>query len=146
MTRAFGLIFVGSITGLLIAAEPTTQPGSERTTASGLKIVEVASGSDAVAKSGDKVFVLYAGRLQSNGKEFDSSAKHGNDPISFKLGAGQVIKGWDEGLVGMKIGDKRQLIIPADLAYGSRGAGNDIPPGATLVFDVELVGLVRGGK
>jgi peptidylprolyl isomerase len=130
----------------LLGADAATQPASERTTESGLKIVEVAASPEPGAKAGDKVWVLYAGRLQSNGKEFDSSARHGNDPISFKLGNGQVIKGWDEGIAGMKVGDKRQLIIPANLAYGDRGAGQDIPPGATLVFDVELTGMVRAGR
>ncbi|HEY7086848.1 MAG TPA: FKBP-type peptidyl-prolyl cis-trans isomerase [Tepidisphaeraceae bacterium] len=135
-------LLLASLCALTIAAAPETQP-SERTTPSGLKIIEVQSSGESAAKAGDKVWVIYAGRLQSNGKEFDSSAKHGGDPIAFTLGTGQVIKGWDEGIAGMKIGDKRQLVIPPSLAYGDRGAGGDIPPGATLVFDVELVGIMR---
>jgi peptidylprolyl isomerase len=133
----------------LVAADPATQPADaskERTTPSGLKIVEVSKSPDAaLTKPGDTVYVHYTGRLQSTGKEFDSSLKRG-EPISFQLGAGRVIRGWDEGIQGMQIGEKRQLIIPPDLGYGARGAGNDIPPNATLVFDVELVGLVRGAR
>jgi len=93
--------------------------------------------------SGDIVWMQYTGKL-TNGKVFDSSV--GKQPFKFTLGGGQVIKGWDEGIVGMKIGEKRQLTIPPDLGYGERGAGNDIPPGATLVFDVELIGIARPGK
>jgi peptidylprolyl isomerase len=129
---------------LLLGADPATQPAAkERATPSGLKIVEVSSGENPGAKTGDAVWVHYTGRLQSNGKEFDSSRK-GGVPISFELGAGRVIKGWDEGIVGMKIGDKRQLIIPPTLAYGEKGTPDGtIPPNSTLVFDVELMGLIR---
>jgi len=94
-------------------------------------------GTGAEAKAGDTVTVNYVGMLP-NGQVFDASANHGQ-AFSFQLGAGQVIPGWDQGLVGMKEGGKRRLIIPPDLAYGSRGAGNVIPPNATLIFDVELV-------
>jgi len=129
---------------MLLAADPATQPAGEtRTTASGLKIVEVSRATDpAAAQAGDTVFVHYTGKLQSNGTEFDSSRKRGV-PIDFVLGAGRVIKGWEEGIAGMHIGDKRQLIIPPDLGYGANGAGGVIPPNATLVFDVELMGLVK---
>lgn len=127
------------------AAAPSTQPtgGSDKrvTTPSGLTIVTVAE-SAGVAEAGDVVRVHYAGRLQSNGEEFDSSLKRG-DPIEFPLGSGRVIKGWDEGIAGMKVGEKRQLIIPPNLAYGEKGAGGVIPPNATLIFDVELVGIRR---
>lgn len=94
---------------------------------------------DRVTKDGDTVAVHYSGKL-TNGKEFDSSYKR-NEPFEFKLGYGQVIKGWDLGVNGACIGEKRKLIIPADLGYGARGAGADIPPGATLVFDVEVVDI-----
>ena len=95
-----------------------------------------------VAKSGDTVDVNYTGWLQSSFVKFDSSYDHSPpDPFEFTLGANQVIKGWDEGVVGMKVGGKRRLIIPAALAYGDQGAGSTIPPGATLIFDIELVSI-----
>ena len=107
------------------------------TTASGLKYVILTEGSGQAAKSGDTVTVHYTGWLES-GKKFDSSKDRGT-PFSFPLGAGRVIKGWDEGVAGMKIGEKRKLTIPAKLGYGDRGAGGVIPPGATLIFEVELL-------
>ncbi|MGC2695476.1 MAG: FKBP-type peptidyl-prolyl cis-trans isomerase [Candidatus Angelobacter sp.] len=94
-------------------------------------------GSGATAVKGKHVSVQYTGWLAS-GKEFDSSLDIG-DPIEFNLGSGMVIKGWDEGIAGMKVGGKRQLHIPPELGYGARGAGSAIPPNATLIFDVELV-------
>jgi FKBP-type peptidyl-prolyl cis-trans isomerase len=94
-------------------------------------------GTGAAAKAGDTVTVNYVGALP-DGTVFDASAKHGQ-PFSFTLGAGQVIAGWDQGLVGMKVGGKRKLIIPPDMAYGAQGAGGVIPPNATLLFEVELV-------
>ena len=106
-------------------------------TASGLKITELKVGEGAEAASGQTVQVHYRGTLE-NGKQFDASYDRGT-PFTFPLGAGRVIKGWDEGVVGMKIGGKRKLVIPPDLAYGSRGAGGVIPPNATLVFEVELL-------
>lgn len=111
-----------------------------RTTASGLQITDLVVGEGAEATAGQTVSVNYRGTLQ-NGKEFDSS--YGRGPFSFPLGAGRVIKGWDEGVAGMKVGGKRQLVIPPDLAYGSRGAGGVIPPDATLLFEVELLGVGR---
>jgi len=111
-----------------------------RVTASGLQITDLVVGEGAEATPGQTVSVNYRGTLQ-NGKEFDSS--YGRGPFSFPLGAGRVIKGWDEGVAGMKVGGKRQLVIPPDLAYGSRGAGGVIPPDATLLFDVELLGVSR---
>jgi len=105
-------------------------------TASGLSITDLEIGDGAEATSGKKVTVNYRGMLE-NGKEFDSS--YGRGPFSFSLGAGQVIKGWDEGVAGMKIGGKRKLTIPPELGYGSRGAGGVIPPNATLIFEVELL-------
>lgn len=106
-------------------------------TASGLKITELQVGEGAEAASGQTVSVHYRGTLE-NGKQFDASYDRGT-PFNFPLGAGRVIKGWDEGVVGMKVGGKRKLVIPPDLAYGSRGAGGVIPPNATLVFEVELL-------
>jgi len=93
---------------------------------------------EAKSKNGDMLSMHYTGTLL-DGKKFDSSV--GRDPFSFQLGAGQVIKGWDQGLTGMCVGEKRQLTIPSQLAYGDQGAGNVIPPGATLKFDVELLGI-----
>ncbi len=104
-----------------------------------LKITDVKIGTGAEAVPGKKVTVHYRGQLL-DGKEFDSSYSR-NSPFSFTLGQGQVIKGWDEGVKGMKIGGKRQLLIPPHLAYGERGAGNVIPPNAALKFDVELLGV-----
>jgi FKBP-type peptidyl-prolyl cis-trans isomerase len=107
------------------------------TTPSGLKYTELKEGTGATPKKGQTVVVHYTGTLE-NGTKFDSSRDRGQ-PFSFKLGVGQVIKGWDEGLSTMKVGGRRQLIIPADLGYGARGAGGVIPPNATLIFDVELL-------
>lgn len=109
-------------------------------TASGLEYIEVLAGTGAQAQRGKMVRVHYTGKLQSNGKVFDSSVTRGQ-PIEFKLGVGQVIKGWDEGIALMKEGGKAQLVIPPDLGYGSRGAGGVIPPNATLIFDVELISV-----
>lgn len=102
-----------------------------------LTITDETVGTGAEAKAGDTVTVNYVGMLP-DGTVFDASAKHGQ-PFSFQLGAHQVIAGWDQGLVGMKVGGKRKLVIPPDLAYGSQGAGGVIPPNATLIFEVELV-------
>ena len=106
-------------------------------TESGLEYIETQAGTGAQATAGKTVHVHYTGKFQ-NGQVFDSSIQRG-EPLAFKLGVGQVIKGWDEGIALMKAGGKAQLIIPSDLAYGERGAGGVIPPNATLVFDVELV-------
>lgn len=109
-------------------------------TKSGLKYEDTAAGSGDEAVSGKTVTVNYTGWLNEGGKkgkQFDSSV--GRGPFSFPLGAGMVIKGWDEGVAGMKIGGKRTLFIPSNLGYGSRGAGGAIPPNADLIFDVELL-------
>jgi len=107
------------------------------TTNSGLKYEELQEGSGTEAKAGNMVHVHYTGWL-TDGTKFDSSVDRGS-PFSFKLGAGKVIKGWDEGVAGMKIGGKRKLTIPAQLGYGARGAGGVIPPNAELIFEVELL-------
>lgn len=107
------------------------------TTPSGLKYKEIKQGTGATPQKGQTVVVHYTGTLE-DGTKFDSSRDR-NSPFSFKLGVGQVIKGWDEGLSTMKVGGRRQLIIPSDLGYGPRGAGGVIPPNATLIFDVELL-------
>jgi peptidylprolyl isomerase len=115
--------------------------GSTVTTPSGLKITDTKVGSGAEAKSGQTCVMHYTGWLYENGakgQKFDSSLDRG-EPFSFALGTGQVIKGWDEGVAGMKAGGKRTLIIPPQLGYGEAGAGGVIPPNATLMFDVELL-------
>lgn len=109
------------------------------TTESGLKYVDVVPGQGRQAELGDTASVHYTGWL-TDGKKFDNSLDR-KEPFSFRVGSGQVIKGWDEGVQGMKIGGKRKLTIPPQLGYGTRGAGGVIPPNATLVFDVELLDL-----
>ena len=104
-----------------------------------LKIDEIKVGTGAEAVTGNSVMVHYTGWL-TNGTKFDSS-KDRNEPFSFQLGAGQVIKGWDQGVAGMKVGGIRKLTIPPNLGYGASGAGGVIPPNATLVFEVELLGV-----
>jgi len=109
------------------------------TTPSGLTYQELTEGTGAEATKGAQVSVHYTGWLM-DGTKFDSS-KDRNEPFDFPLGAGHVIKGWDEGVAGMKVGGKRKLTIPPSLGYGARGAGGVIPPNATLVFEVELLGI-----
>ncbi|CAG9178142.1 FKBP-type peptidyl-prolyl cis-trans isomerase [Cupriavidus respiraculi] len=113
------------------------------TTPSGLQYEDTVTGSGDEATAGKHVTVHYTGWLYENGqagRKFDSS-KDRNDPFVFPLGAGHVIRGWDEGVQGMKVGGTRRLVIPADLGYGARGAGGVIPPNATLLFEVELLGV-----
>jgi peptidylprolyl isomerase len=129
------------------ADQPTAGEGQTVTTASGLKIVDTQEGTGATPKSGQICVVQYTGWLYENGekgKKFDSSLDR-NQPFSFPLGQHRVIAGWDEGIATMKVGGKRTLIIPPDLGYGARGAGGIIPPGATLIFDVELVDVKDAG-
>lgn len=108
-------------------------------TQSGLEYIEIEAGTGAQAAAGKTVSVHYTGKFQ-DGKVFDSSVTRG-EPLTFPLGKGNVIKGWDEGIALMKVGGKAQLVIPPQLAYGERGASGVIPPNATLIFDVELVAV-----
>ena len=112
--------------------------GAEVTAASGLKYTDVVEGTGPSPQTGQMVSVNYIGTLE-NGKKFDSSYDHGK-PFEFRIGTGSVIKGWDEGLMSMKVGGKRKLVIPPALGYGSRGTPN-IPPNSTLIFDVELLNI-----
>ena len=135
---SFILFFLALSICLTISAcskEDKMEPKVSKTE-SGLQYVIIEEGTGQKAVAGKKVKVHYTGKLE-DGTEFDSSIKRGR-PIEFTLGAGQVIKGWDEGIGDMRVGDKRQLIIPPELAYGATGAGS-IPPNAVLIFDVELV-------
>jgi peptidylprolyl isomerase len=104
-----------------------------------LQITDIKAGDGAEAKAGDTVQVHYVGVAYSTGEEFDSSYDRG-DPLEFQLGVGRVIAGWDQGVQGMRVGGRRQLVIPPHLAYGDRGAGNAIAPGETLIFVCDLVG------
>ncbi len=121
------------------AGGPPPITGEPKMTPSGLEYTDVVVGTGDEARSGAKVSVHYTGWL-TNGTKFDSSVDRGQ-PFTFNLGAGQVIKGWDLGVAGMKVGGKRRLSIPSELGYGSRGAGGVIPPNARLIFDVELLGV-----
>ncbi len=126
-----------------IAVEPkqtvaqNMENSNEQVTPSGLKYVDLVVGDGASPQKGQTVTVHYTGTLE-NGTQFDSSRDR-NRPFSFRIGVGQVIKGWDEGVADMKVGGRRKLIIPPELGYGASGAGNVIPPNATLIFDVELL-------
>jgi FKBP-type peptidyl-prolyl cis-trans isomerase len=130
---------------LLAGCSPNTQQESTVSTAQ-LKITELKPGTGPAIKAGQTAVVHYTGWLyvedapDHKGKKFDSSLDR-NDPFSFPVGGGQVIQGWDQGVAGMQVGGKRQLVIPAELGYGSRGAGGVIPPNATLLFDVELLSI-----
>jgi len=133
-----GLICVASF--LVAAAAPTSQP-TKTVTASGLTIIETGQ-DDLTAAPGDRVWVEYVGKLQ-DGTKFDASADHPGPPFMFVLGKHEVIAGWDEGIAGMKVGQKRHLIIPPNLGYGAEGGG-PIPPNATIEFDVQLLGIKKG--
>jgi FKBP-type peptidyl-prolyl cis-trans isomerase FkpA len=144
-------LFYGSLAGPFGASGAehptsgaTTDTAMNTKTDPGLEFKDLVVGTGAQATAGHQVTVHYTGWLQnpdgSAGKKFDSSLDRGQ-PFDFPLGAGRVIRGWDEGVAGMKVGGKRRLIIPAALGYGARGAGGVIPPNATLIFEVELLGV-----
>ncbi len=122
-------------TSTTMPTEPVTQ----------LQVIDETVGSGAVAAVGDSVTVNYVGSL-TTGVVFDASANHGTTGFTFNLGAGQVIKGWDQGIVGMKEGGKRILIIPASLAYGSQAVGGVIPANSTLIFEVQLLSVKKGAR
>ena len=121
-----------------LAAGPAKVTGDGTKTASGLQYWDLKAGTGPEAKSGQTARMHYTGWL-TNGKKFDSSI--GSTPYKFKIGAGEVIKGWDEGVIGMKVGGRRQLRIPPELAYGDKGYPGVIPPKSTLIFDVQLVSV-----
>lgn len=146
MKRLAKFLAVGIMAALIAAPAFAAQDANKSeaktvTTASGLKYVDVVVGKGASPVAGKQVKVHYTGTLE-NGKKFDSSLDRGQ-PFSFVIGVGQVIPGWDEGVMTMKVGGKRKLIIPSRLGYGTRGAGAAIPPNATLLFDVELLDVSR---
>ncbi len=133
----------------LACSKPVDEPTSDFKPAPGtplppgstkLETVDLSVGAGREAKTGDTVHVQYTGTLL-NGTKFDSSYDHGGEPFKFTLGKGEVIKGWDWGVVGMKVGGKRRLRIPSDLGYGAKGSPPNIPPAAGLVFEVELVAV-----
>jgi peptidylprolyl isomerase len=138
---ALTVLTVSAIT--LPTAAMAQTPGKAMTTASGLQIIDTKVGSGPTPKPGQICVVHYTGWLYQDGqkgKKFDSSVDR-NDPLEFPVGQRKVIAGWDEGVASMKVGGKRTLIIPPELGYGARGAGGVIPPNATLIFDVELLGV-----
>jgi FKBP-type peptidyl-prolyl cis-trans isomerase FkpA len=151
-TRLFATILLSAATpiiGTLPACTDKAAPpaaGSTVSSVSSLESEDLKIGTGAPIAAGQQAVVQYTGWLyeasapDKKGREFDSSAKSGQ-PFRFVIGGGQVIKGWDQGVAGMKVGGSRRLIIPADLAYGEAGAGGVIPPGATLVFEVTLTGI-----
>lgn len=123
---------------ILLISFSCSNNGSVKKMENGLLIQDLVVGDGAEAKDYNKVVVNYTGKLE-DGSVFDSSLNPGRSPFTFTLGAGSVIKGWDQGLKNMKVGGKRKLTIPPDLAYGTNGAGNAVPPNATLIFEVELL-------
>jgi peptidylprolyl isomerase len=139
MTAALAFTTIGAA----VMTDEAAAQSKPVTTPSGLQMTDTAVGSGAQPKQGQTAVVHYTGWLYTNGqkgKKFDSSVDRGQ-PFEFPVGAGRVIKGWDEGVATMKVGGKRTLVIPPQLGYGERGAGGVIPPNATLIFDVELLGV-----
>jgi len=142
VSRRFTLATVLAFSACMSSAA-LAQGGKAMTTSSGLQIMDTKTGTGATPKTGQTCVMHYTGWLYENGqkgKKFDSSVDRG-EPFEFPIGAGRVIKGWDEGVATMKVGGKRTLIIPPALGYGARGAGGVIPPNATLIFEVELLGV-----
>ena len=145
-----GAAALAAALGILVACskapeEPTSdykpaQPPPLPPAPANLEMEDLVVGTGREAKTGDTVHVQYTGTL-TNGRKFDSSYNHGGEPFKFSIGRGEVIKGWDQGLVGMKVGGKRRLRIPSDLGYGDKGSPPNIPPNAGLVFEVELVSV-----
>ena len=123
---------------ILLISSSCSNNGSVKKMGNGLMIEDLVVGDGVEAKDYNKVVVNYTGKLE-DGSVFDSSLNPGRSPFTFTLGAGSVIKGWDQGLKDMKVGGKRKLIIPPELAYGENGAGSAVPPNATLIFEVELL-------
>jgi peptidylprolyl isomerase len=139
------LIFIpaGTFAADASSTPSATSVGDSIVTSSGLRITDTKIGTGATPKPGQTCVMHYTGWLYENGDKgakFDSSVDRG-EPFQFPIGVGNVIKGWDEGVASMKVGGKRTLIIPPELGYGARGAGGVIPPNATLIFEVELLGL-----
>ena len=144
---AFGLVIVGVVGMIFILGNPSQKDDEKQVEelskqeggVTELNIEDITVGSGEEAKDGNKVSVHYVGTL-TDGTKFDSSRDRG-DPFTFTLGAGEVIKGWDQGILGMKVGGTRKLTIPPELGYGEAGAGSDIPPNSTLIFEVELLSV-----
>jgi FKBP-type peptidyl-prolyl cis-trans isomerase FkpA len=151
-SRLFAAIFkffpAVAVAASLTACGPGAPPVLPENQVNSLEVTDIVQGTGAEATAGDRVTVHYTGWLYEQGKpeakgaEFDSSRK-GGKPFTFQLGAGNVIDGWDQGVAGMRVGGQRRLTIPAALGYGDRGAGGVIPPGATLLFDVELLDVAK---
>ena len=145
-TAVAAFAFMALLSGVIVTSSSTpaaAQAKKTMTTASGLQITDTVVGTGESPKTGQTCVMHYTGWLYTNGikgKKFDSSVDR-NEPFEFKVGVGQVIKGWDEGVSTMKVGGKRTLIIPPALGYGASGAGGVIPPNAVLMFDVELLGV-----
>jgi len=135
------MFLMGALAVLLAVPAFAAKGAKTVTTASGLKYIDQVVGKGASPVKGKQVTVHYTGTLE-NGKKFDSSVDR-KEPFVFVIGMGQVIQGWDEGVMSMKVGGKRKLIVPAKLGYGAAGAGGVIPPNATLIFDVQLLDVQR---
>jgi peptidylprolyl isomerase len=143
MAIAIVTVVVGAVAAGTPIPATAQNAGKSMTTASGLQITDTKAGTGATPKTGQICVMHYTGWLYQNGAKgakFDSSVDRGQ-PFEFPIGTGRVIKGWDEGVASMKVGGKRTLVIPPDLGYGARGAGGVIPPNATLIFEVELLGV-----